>query len=169
MHLRSCVGEFILSHERHALDRRADIAFTRVRLAVFSHSCSWCSCGTQCRTPQTNGDCRSDTVAVAEDSLDALLNAECVWEHEKPTHGAEKPSIEISKESSESASPPSSDCSRLSTNWWSPICVTLFILQSIQLSEPSITGEPSEDACQAKFEKRLYLLACFENTKSNLL
>lgn len=78
--------------------RRADIVFTRVRLAVFVHGCFWHGCDTHCRMPRTNSDYWSAKIAGNAardaDTVEALLNAgwgvEIVWEHEEPTHAADR-------------------------------------------------------------------------------
>ena len=74
------------------LRRRADIVFTRQRLAVFIDGCYWHGCPEHVSTPTTNGEYWSAKVA-ANRRRDADTNARLAaagwrvaryWEHEAP-------------------------------------------------------------------------------------
>ena len=72
--------------------RRADVVFTRARVAVFIDGCFWHGCPEHCRPPRTNADFwRSKLLRNQERDAetDALLVAEGwvvlrFWEHEDP-------------------------------------------------------------------------------------
>jgi DNA mismatch endonuclease (patch repair protein) len=80
------------------LNRRADIVFTRQRLAVFVHGCYWHGCPQHYKAPKTNAEFWSGKVArnIArdQDTLARLRNAGwryvVVWEHESAQLAAER-------------------------------------------------------------------------------
>jgi DNA mismatch endonuclease (patch repair protein) len=75
------------------LRRRADIVFTRQKIAVFIDGCYWHGCPVHGSTPQTNSEYWSSKVA-ANRARDADTNARLseagwhaarYWEHEQPS------------------------------------------------------------------------------------
>lgn len=73
--------------------RRADIAFTRCRVAVFLDGCFWHGCPEHGRIPRNNGDWWGNKIAMNR-ARDADTNARLVkhdwtpvrvWEHEPTT------------------------------------------------------------------------------------
>ena len=80
------------------LRRRADIAFTRAKLAVFVDGCFWHECPDHATYPKANAEWWREKLArnVTRDrETDRLLNEAGwivvrVWEHENPTDAAER-------------------------------------------------------------------------------
>lgn len=79
------------------LNRRADIVFTRARVAVFIDGCYWHGCPEHGTQPTTNAEYWSSKIGrnVARDrETDAILTdsgwlSVRVWEHEKPEVSAQ--------------------------------------------------------------------------------
>ena len=78
--------------------RRADIVFTRAKLAVFVHGCFWHGCELHCRMPRTNADYWSRKISrnSERDSETATTLREAgwtvlvVWEHEELIGAADR-------------------------------------------------------------------------------
>mgnify|MGYP000069931989 CR=1 FL=1 len=76
--------------------RRADVAFTRARVAVFVDGCFWHGCPIHGTTPRTNTDFWADKIArnrARDDDTTSRLHAAGwsvlrFWEHEEPHHAA---------------------------------------------------------------------------------
>ena len=78
--------------------RRADVVFTRVRLAVFVDGCFWHSCPIHATRPKANAEwwaTKLETTVARDRDTDTTLTAAGwavvrVWEHEPPTEAAAK-------------------------------------------------------------------------------
>lgn len=76
--------------------RRADVAFTRARVAVFVDGCFWHGCPVHGTTPRTNTAFWADKIArnrSRDDDTTSRLHAAGwsvlrFWEHEEPHHAA---------------------------------------------------------------------------------
>ncbi|AMY20935.1 MULTISPECIES: very short patch repair endonuclease [Nocardiaceae] len=80
------------------LRRRADVVFTRARVAVYVDGCFWHSCPVHATHPRNNAQWWADKLAgnVARDRdtdrrlEEAGWTVVRIWEHEDPTAAAEK-------------------------------------------------------------------------------
>ncbi len=80
------------------LRRRADIVFTRQKLAVFVDGCFWHSCPDHATQPTSNADWWRDKLERNRDrdrETDRLLSEEGwrvlrIWEHEDPHEAVDK-------------------------------------------------------------------------------
>ncbi|MGN7133788.1 very short patch repair endonuclease [Rhodococcoides corynebacterioides] len=78
--------------------RRADVVFTRARVAVYVDGCFWHSCPVHATRPRNNAQWWADKLAanVARDRdtdgrlADAGWTVVRIWEHEDPAAAAEK-------------------------------------------------------------------------------
>ncbi|MEV0731880.1 very short patch repair endonuclease [Polymorphospora sp. NPDC050346] len=86
---------FRVNHRQ--LPGRPDLAFTRIRLAVFVDGCFWHMCPEHCVMPKNNGEwwrAKLEGNARRDRDKDALLTelgwrAVHVWEHEDPVEAAD--------------------------------------------------------------------------------
>lgn len=77
--------------------KRADIVFTRQRIAVLVHGCFWHGCPLHATTPKTNTDWWIDKLEAnrgrderaVRDLQEANWTVLVVWEHEDPDEAAE--------------------------------------------------------------------------------
>jgi DNA mismatch endonuclease, patch repair protein len=84
--------------------RRADIVFTRARVAVYVDGCYWHSCPIHRSTPKTNTEWWTDKLRgneARDRDTDARLAAEGwevvrVWEHEPATEAADRVVAQVS-------------------------------------------------------------------------
>lgn len=82
----------------HGVRRRADVAFPRLRVAVFVDGCLWHSCPDHCRPPRTNAEYWRDKLArnhARDMDTDRRLTelgwiVLRIWEHEDPPEAAAK-------------------------------------------------------------------------------
>jgi DNA mismatch endonuclease (patch repair protein) len=89
---------FRVDHPLPGLRRRADLVFTRDRLAVFVDGCFWHACPEHATWPKTNEGWWRDkilgNVARDRDTNERLARmgwaVERVWEHEKPSEAADR-------------------------------------------------------------------------------
>ncbi|MEZ5371445.1 MAG: very short patch repair endonuclease [Microthrixaceae bacterium] len=80
------------------LNRRADLVFTRAKVAVFVDGCFWHSCPIHATRPAANGDfwaAKLDGTVARDRETDARLRAEGwtvlrFWEHEDPAAAADR-------------------------------------------------------------------------------
>ena len=110
--IRDTAPELALRHELHrrglryrvdfqpapGVRRRADVVFTRARVAVFVDGCFWHSCPAHGTSPRNNGDWWRDKLARTadrdRDTNEGLAAAGWtvvrVWEHEPPVAAADR-------------------------------------------------------------------------------
>lgn len=80
-----------------SIRRRADVVFTRARVAVFSDGCFWHGCPEHVNWPKANAQWWQDKIATTkrrDRDTDERLRAHGwtvvrVWEHENPSAAAE--------------------------------------------------------------------------------
>lgn len=96
-----------------SLRRRADLVFTKARIAVFSDGCYWHGCPDHYRAARRNDDFWSDKIAKNRardrDTDSKLLTAGWlvirVWEHEDPVEAADRIALAVRNRSNQNFAP----------------------------------------------------------------